>query len=149
MAVRECRDGGMTPLDSLLASGMLLAMTAPESKRLALYNGLTEILGPELTDRLMAYLPPSEASGLATKADVDRLGATTRSEFARFEEFTRSELARVDDSVALLRDDVRRLQDSTRSDLRDLSATVSRLQMTLLGGFAAVIPALVGVIAFG
>jgi hypothetical protein len=35
--------------------------------------GLTEILGPDLTDSLMSYLPTTPATELATKADIDGL----------------------------------------------------------------------------
>jgi ubiquinone biosynthesis protein UbiJ len=64
--------------------------------------GLTEILGPDLTDSLMSYLPTTPATELATKADIDGL--------------------------------------SDRVDR--LSGRIDRLQTTLLGGFAAMIAAL-------
>jgi hypothetical protein len=48
-------------------------MTTAESRRHDLYNGLTEFLGEDRTDTLMAYLPSQESADLATRADVDTL----------------------------------------------------------------------------
>ncbi|MFP4555020.1 MAG: hypothetical protein ACLFRT_14330 [Actinomycetota bacterium] len=45
-------------------------MTSPESRRHDLYNGLTEVLGVERADVLMTYLPSTESTELATKADI-------------------------------------------------------------------------------
>ena len=45
-------------------------MTSSESRRHDLYNGLTEVLGVERADVLMTYLPSTESTELATKADI-------------------------------------------------------------------------------
>lgn len=42
-------------------------MTAPEARRHELYTGLTEILGSDLTDTLMSYLPIAPATALVTR----------------------------------------------------------------------------------
>ncbi len=42
-------------------------MTAPESRRHELYNGLTDILGVELADTLMSYLPTTPVTALVTR----------------------------------------------------------------------------------
>ena len=44
-----------------------------EARRLDLYNALSETLGPERADTLMAHLPSREATDLATRADVSAL----------------------------------------------------------------------------
>lgn len=75
-------------------------MPDTESRRLALYNGLNDLLGPQLADTLMTYLPA--ATDLATKTDITRL----------------------------------------QEDIRHLSQRMDRLQTTLLGGFLAMIAAL-------
>lgn len=44
-------------------------MTAPESRHHELYNGLTEILGAELTDTLMTYLPATPIQDQISKLE--------------------------------------------------------------------------------
>jgi hypothetical protein len=44
-----------------------------EARRLDLYNALSETLGPERADTLMAHLPSREATDLATRADINAL----------------------------------------------------------------------------
>lgn len=41
--------------------------------RLALYNRLGEVLGPEHADYMMQHLPSEQGDGLATKSDISRL----------------------------------------------------------------------------
>jgi hypothetical protein len=48
-------------------------MTSAEARRLDLYNGLTEFLGEDRANTLMAYLPSQHSTDLATKADLDAL----------------------------------------------------------------------------
>jgi hypothetical protein len=48
-------------------------MTSAESRRHDLYNGLTEILGNDRADTLMAYLPSRESTELTTRSDLDAL----------------------------------------------------------------------------
>lgn len=50
-------------------------MTSREAKRHDLYNVLTEKLGVEETDTLMAYLPTQPHEVLATKADLEAVSA--------------------------------------------------------------------------
>ena len=47
--------------------------TTAESRRHDLYTGLSEILGADQADTLMAYLPSQESTEVATKADLDDL----------------------------------------------------------------------------
>lgn len=84
-------------------------MPDTESRRLALYNELNRLLGSDLADTLMTYLPASAATDLATKADIARLEA----------------------EVSGMKDDV-----------RHLSRRMDRLQQTTLGGFVAMVAAL-------
>ena len=44
-----------------------------ESRRQALYTGLSDVLGPDLTASLMSFLPFQPATELATKADIQSL----------------------------------------------------------------------------
>lgn len=48
-------------------------MPAVEARRLDLYNALSEFIGPERADTLMAYLPTREGSELATRVDIGAL----------------------------------------------------------------------------
>jgi hypothetical protein len=66
---------------------MLVVMTASESERLDLYNGLSEILGSRRGDTLMTYLPAVPGYQIATKADIARLEAR----FDRLEEIVRAQ----------------------------------------------------------
>jgi septal ring factor EnvC (AmiA/AmiB activator) len=48
-------------------------MAISEARRRDLYNSLDELLGTELAETLMAYLPAYESTELATKEDIRRL----------------------------------------------------------------------------
>jgi hypothetical protein len=48
-------------------------MAVSEARRRDLYNSLDELLGTELAETLMAYLPAYESTELATKDDIRRL----------------------------------------------------------------------------
>jgi hypothetical protein len=48
-------------------------MPASEAARNDLYNGLTELLGSERAETLMAYLPKYDPTDVARRADIDRL----------------------------------------------------------------------------
>lgn len=104
------------PLNRAADSGGVVGVNDSGSRRLALYNGLNDLLGPELTDTLMTYLPASPATDLATKADVTDLREA------------------IDRLVTEM--------DRSRADVKHLSQRMDELQTTLLGGFAAMIAAL-------
>ncbi len=87
-----------------------------DSRRQDLYTGLTGILGPDLTASLMSFIPSQPAADLATKADVQSLSDDVQS---------------LSDQVGALTSRIDRLSDR-----------MDRLQTTLLGGFAAMIAAL-------
>lgn len=86
-----------------------------------MYTGLTDVLGPDLTDSLMRFLPLQPAPELATRADIEGLSS------------------QIDELDARLGGRIDHL--TTRVD--HLSDRMDRLQTTLLGGFAAMIAALV------
>ncbi|MEA1902218.1 MAG: hypothetical protein U9N56_01690 [Actinomycetota bacterium] len=50
-------------------------MSTSEPARVALYNRLGEVIGPEHAGTLMTSLPLQPAVELATKADIERLDA--------------------------------------------------------------------------
>ncbi len=91
-----------------------------EARRRALYTGLTDVLGPDLAESLMSYLPVSPESDLVTRAYLDeRIGYVS---------------GRID----ALSDRVDRLSDR-----------MDRLQTTLLVGFAGIIAALLATVFLG
>ena len=63
------------PLDSECGFPHSEKMTTPEARRHDLYNALSETIGPDRADTLMAYLPSTEAVSLATKSDIADLKA--------------------------------------------------------------------------
>jgi predicted nuclease with TOPRIM domain len=124
-----------------------------ESRRQALYAGLTDVLGPDLTASLMSFLPFQPTADLATRADIEdlsgqiaeldnRLGARIdeldNRLGSRIDELDNRLGARIDELDSRLGGRIDHLTD--RVD--HLSDRMDRLQTTLLGGFAAMIAAL-------
>lgn len=88
-------------------------MGSSEAKRHDLYTGLSDVLGPERAETLMAYLPGQPASGLATTMDMDRL----------VERMDRFEMR----------------MDRFEGALRDVNQRLDRLFLTMLTGLLAII----------
>lgn len=88
-----------------------------EADRSDLYNGLSEMLGPDRAETLMAQLPQFDPTDMATKSDLAEL----RSEFAEL----RAEL---------------------RGGLAAVNQRLDRLFLALLVGMFGVGAAMVGVI---
>ncbi len=63
-------DEGVAPLPPVRHG---VPMSISEAARADLYTGLTEVLGRERAETLMAYLPTFEPTDIATKADVEDL----------------------------------------------------------------------------
>lgn len=53
--------------------GIVGGMTSAEARRRDVYSGLTEGIGEEQVDTLMAYLPTSESADFATATQVDAI----------------------------------------------------------------------------
>jgi hypothetical protein len=56
-------------------------VTVSESARHDLYNGLTELLGPQRAETLMTALPAYDTSDLVTRSDLASFVAELRAEF--------------------------------------------------------------------
>lgn len=93
-------------------------MTAAESRRLHLYNGLSELIGPDRADTLMAYLPSRTGAELATNEDLHDVESTLST--------------RID-----------RLEDRMDSGFAALNARIDRMNLTLAAGMLGVIAALI------
>lgn len=61
---------GIGTLESASTVGHSRRMTTSEARRHDLYNALSETLGADKADTLMAYLPSTEAGELTTRADL-------------------------------------------------------------------------------
>ena len=104
---------------------MVSLVTASESRRHELYNGLALVIGPELTETLMSFLPPVPFIDLATKDDIAGLGTELRTEMTE------------------LRTEMTGFKAEVRSELRDLGKRIDRIYLTLLAGFVSITVALV------
>ena len=101
-------------------SDILPGMTTGEARRHDLYNALTEFIGEDRADTLMAYLPSREASDLATTADVEGVGA------------------RVDDLNTRI-DHLETRFDRMEDRLDSMNQRLDRLFLTLAAGLIAIV----------
>ncbi len=111
-----------------------------EAARNDLYNGFSELLGPERAETLMSYLPRYDPDDVATRSDVDSI----RTEISDL----RSELK---DDIADLRSEVRSDIGAVKADVTSLRSELAThgellfsLQRTLIAGFITFGAALVG-----
>lgn len=102
-------------------------MTTAESRRHDLYNALSEFLGAERADTLMAYLPSENASELATRADIN----ATRADMDR-----RFDL--VDDRLNGVEQRLERLEHGIATANQRLDRLFLTLVASLLGVLVAV-----------
>lgn len=115
-----------------------MAMT--DEQRLELYEVLKERIGARPANTLMAAIPPVGWADVATKRDLDVLGAALRQEMAAMEATLRHEVAI---SVADLRTELHRECGLIRTSMADLQRT---LFFSLLGAQATFAGLLAGVI---
>jgi hypothetical protein len=74
-------------------------VTTSEAKRHDLYNALSETIGPDRADTLMAYLPSTEAANLATGSDIADLRADIRALRSDIRSELRSETSGLGDRI--------------------------------------------------
>jgi len=113
-----------------------------EADRSDLYNGLSEVLGPDRAEVLMAHLPRFDPAEVATKSDL----AALKSDFVEL----RSDFAELRSGFAELRSDTRSDISELRGELSGGLAAVNqrldRLFLALLVGMFGVVAAMVAVI---
>jgi hypothetical protein len=68
-------------------------VTVDEQRRLRLFEAVREALGEQEAATLMEYLPPVGWADVATKRDLDALGAELRGEMAELRSDVRAEMA--------------------------------------------------------
>ncbi len=137
-------------------------MSTTESRRRDLYNGLSESIGPERAETLMAYLPNREYDDLATRSDLvttderlsSHIGQVERSLSARIDQIESSLTARIDqvESSLTARIDQVEATLSGRIDKLDtemihrfdaMNQRLDHIVLTLAGGLVAIIVAMI------
>jgi hypothetical protein len=93
-------------------------MTASESARHDLYNGLTELLGPQRAETLMAAIPAHDISDLATKDDLRAEMAGLRTE----------------------------IKNDLQQGLASVNLRIDRLILAWVGGLIVIVGAMAGVV---
>jgi len=137
-----------------------------EAARADLYTGLSEVLGRERAETLMAYLPTFDPIDVATKTDVAELRAAFETRMdglrremeARFQEME-ARFGVVDERFELMGgrfdlvdqrlDDMARHFESIDGHLFALGRRIDRLYYILVTGVFAIIAAMAGLSAFG
>lgn len=114
-------------------------MSEPSPSLVALYTGLSERLGPELADALMAHLPPTPAAELATRSDTGRL----EHDVSELVVSVRHLSGRVDHLSERVDNSVDRITQRLDDTVDRLSRRVDRLQYTTTAGFIALTTALI------
>jgi hypothetical protein len=110
-------------------------MAVEERSRRELQEVLMDTIGPEHTDTLLSYLPPTGWADVATTRDVQALGAELRGEISELRAEVRggiSELrAELRGEISELRGEVRGEVSDLRGEVRGLRADMDALAATL------------------
>ncbi|MEM7095799.1 MAG: hypothetical protein AAF567_22545 [Actinomycetota bacterium] len=94
-------------------------MSISERDRRAIYDGLEPILGPDVTDSLLAMLPHQPATELVTRADLHATTTMLRGEMAEL----RAELK---GDMAELRGEMAELRAELKDDMAELRVSFQR-----------------------
>lgn len=114
---------------------MVGVMTA-ESRRHDLYNGLTELLGVDRADTLMAHLPTHQFDDLATRGDFDRLSD-------RIDNVESGLTIRIDNVERSLTKRIDRLESDLTNRFDILNQRIDRIVLTLAAGLFAIIATMI------
>jgi hypothetical protein len=125
-------------------------MAMSEAARADLYNGLSDLLGPERAETLMTHLPRYDPAEVATKSDF----ADLRSDFAELRSDFRSEMSEIrsdfGSEMSELRSDFRSEISELRTEMTTGFAGVNerfdRMYLTLVAGFFVIVAAMAGVV---
>jgi hypothetical protein len=113
-------------------------MVSSESARADLYTGLSEVLGPDRAETLMAQLPRFDPAEVATQSDM----AVLRSDTAAL----RSDFAVLRADLADLRVGINGELGELRLSLAAVNQRLDRLFLTLLVGSFGIVATMLGVI---
>jgi len=106
-----------------------------EAARADLYNGLSDLLGPERAETLMTHLPRYDPAEVATKSDFAELRtdfAEVRSDFAELRSDFRSEISE--------------LRTEMTTGFAGVNERFDRMYLTLVAGFFVIVAAMAGVV---
>ena len=113
-------------------------MAISEAARADLYTGLSEVLGRDRAETLMAYLPTFDPTDIATRADIENLRQEMNRRFEqvdqRFEQIDRR-FEQVD----------QRFEQIDRR-FAAVNGRLDRLFQTLVAGLFVIIAAMVGLV---
>jgi hypothetical protein len=124
-----------------------------ESARLDLYNGLSELLGPERAETLMASLPNFGPNGVATSADFGvlqaRMDGLETGLGARMDALESGLGARMDAlefGLGARMDGLETRMTSIESAVVALGLRLDKMFLAMVAGLFAIVAAMVGVI---
>jgi hypothetical protein len=121
-------------------------MAVEERSRRELQEALMHTIGPEHTDTLLSYLPPTGWADVATTRDVDTLGTQIRGEMSELRADLRGEISELRGEITDLRSEVRGEISGLRGEMGHLRAELHhelRVQFYSLAGLMIGILALV------
>jgi exoribonuclease II len=122
-------------LNETLKCGIVARMAMSEAARADLYNGLSDLLGPERAETLMTHLPRYDPAEVATKSDFAELRSNfseLRSDFAELRSDFRSEISE--------------LRTEMTTGFAGVNERFDRMYLTLVAGFFVVVAAMAGVV---
>lgn len=114
-------------------------MTVDDRSRLELHRRLSEVIGAEGADTLMAHLPPVTWQDVATKQDLGVLGADLRTQMADLRGEVRTEIAGLRGELVT--------QGATMQSRIDQAITRQTWRLaTFVGAWSALLVTVVGLI---
>ncbi len=129
----------MRGLNECVKCGIVARMAMSEAARADLYNGLSDLLGPERAETLMTHLPRYDPAEVATKSDF----ADLRSDFAELRSDFRSEMSELRSDF---RSEISELRTEMTTGFAGVNERFDRMYLTLVAGFFVIVAAMAGVV---
>ena len=136
------RPTGRRGLKDGLGLRKLVSMSISEAARHDLYNGLSDLLGPERAETLMTHLPRYDPAEVATKSDLVELKTDLEAGIAGLESSMTIRLDGIDTRL----DSVDTLLDRVDTRLAGINTRLDRLFLTLVAGLLVIVAAMAGVV---
>jgi len=113
-----------------------------EAARSDLYNGLSQVLGPERAETLMSAIPLHDLDEVATKGDLALLAADLRSEMGDLRSEMRDLRSEMAGIRAELKTDISELRADMITEIGALRSSMTNWMLTLL---VTIVGAMVGI----